>query len=154
MLVRPLEWVPSRIIAAVRSGRPVRGIVEAVGPGRLYRKYRNKPAELRRHGLVQEQREYVERGTYIPVQVKPGDVIELGGLNVFDGQGYNFPQVIIGTERFLICQEQDVAFVHEPEIAVECTTSVDEILSAKPIPPAQSLVDAIDQDVLAQIAKI
>lgn len=153
LLVRPLEWSPSVIIATIRHGRPLRGVVIAVGPGRLYRKYRNKPAALRRNGLVQEQREFVETGTYIPVQVKSGDVIELGGLNIFDGQGYNFPQVIIGTERFLICQEQDVCFVHEPEVAVECTTSVDEILSAKPIPPAQSLVDAIDRDVLSEVAK-
>lgn len=47
------------------------------------------------------------------MQVKPGDVVELGGLNVFDGLGYNFPQVVIGTELFIIAQEQDVAFVDD-----------------------------------------
>lgn len=113
LLVRPLEWVPSRIIAAIRFGRPVRGVIEAVGPGRLYRRYRDKPAALRRSGLVREQREFRENGTLIRPDVRVGDIIELGGLNIFDGEGYNFPQVIIGTKRFLICQEQDVCFVHE-----------------------------------------
>lgn len=52
------------------------------------------------------------------MQVKPGDVVELGGLNAFDGLGYNFPQVVIGTELFIIAQEQDVAFVDESPLAV------------------------------------
>ncbi len=106
ILVKPLDWEPSRIITVIRRGRPLRGVIKAVGPGRLYRKYRAKPHNT-------QQREYVETGTFIPTEVRPGDVVELGGLNVFDGQGYNFPQVMIGTERFLIAQEQDVCFVHE-----------------------------------------
>ena len=106
LLVRPLEWLPSRIIATIRHGRPLRGVVETVGPGRLYRRYRPHPTDARK-------RQYVESKHFIPTEVKPGDVVELGGLNVFDGRGYNFPQVIIGTDRFLICQEQDVCFVHE-----------------------------------------
>ncbi len=106
ILVRPLDWEPSRIICVVRRGRALRGVVEAIGPGRLYRRYRAKA-----HSST--QREYVETGTFIPTQLRIGDVVELGGLNAFDGQGYNFPQVMIGTQRYLIAQEQDVAFVHE-----------------------------------------
>lgn len=106
VLLRPLEWEPSRILTIIRQGRPLRGQVAAVGPGRLYRRYRAKAHST-------EQREYVETGAFIPTEVRRGDVVELGGLNIFDGLGYNFPQVMIGTERFLICQEQDVAFVHE-----------------------------------------
>lgn len=81
-------------------------MVAAVGAGRLFRKYRPHPTDPRK-------RTYTETNQLIPCEVKPGVVVELGGLNVFDGLGYNFPQVIIGTERFLICQEQDVCFVHE-----------------------------------------
>lgn len=106
ILVRPLDWVPSSVIQVVRHGRPLRGVVEAVGPGRLYRRYRAKAGDS-------SKREYVETGAFIPTQVKVGDTVELGGLNAYDGQGYNFPQITIGTETFLICQEQDVVGVHE-----------------------------------------
>lgn len=114
ILLRPLDWVPSRIITVIRQGRPVRGIVEAVGPGRYYRRYRPHPTNP-------NQRQFVETSTFIPTEVKAGDVVELGGLNVYDGQGYNFPQVVIGTETFLICQEQDVCFVHEADEQLPCT---------------------------------
>lgn len=106
ILLRPLEWVPSGVIEVVRHGRPLRGVVEAVGPGRLYRRY--KP-----HATDTNKRQYVETGHFIPTEVKPGDVVELGGLNAYDGLGYNFPRVMIGTETFLIVQEQDVCFVSE-----------------------------------------
>jgi co-chaperonin GroES (HSP10) len=108
ILLRPLDWTPSSVIEVVRHGRPLRGRVEAVGPGRLYRRYRNKEGG---------KRDYVETGHFIPTQVKVGDVVELGGLNAYDGAGYNFPQVTIGTETFLICQEQDVVGVHTQEAA-------------------------------------
>lgn len=101
ILVRPLEWEPSRILSVVRHGRPLRGCVVAVGPGRYHRIYARDKSSFR------------ETTRFVPTQLKPGDVVELGGLNVFDGQGYSFPQVIIGTQVHLIAQEQDVAIVHE-----------------------------------------
>lgn len=106
LLVRPLDWTPSRIISVVRHGRPLRGIVEAVGPGRLHRRYRAHPTDARK-------RQFIDGKHFIPTEVKIGDVIELGGLHAFDGLGYNFPQVTIGTTRYLICQEQDVCFIDE-----------------------------------------
>jgi hypothetical protein len=106
ILLRPLDWVPSSLIQVVRHGRPLRGVVEAVGPGRLYRRYKPHPNDSRK-------RTYVETKNFIPTQVKPGDIVELGGLNAYDGQGYNFPQITIGTETFIIVQEQDVCFVCE-----------------------------------------
>lgn len=110
LLLRPLDWEPSKIITVVRSGRPLRGEVVAVGPGRLYRRYKPHPTDSRK-------RTYVETGHFIPTQVRPGDIVELGGLNAYDGQGYNFPQITIGTETFLLVQEQDVCFVREQEAA-------------------------------------
>lgn len=110
LLVRPLDWEPSTILTVVRSGRPLRGEVVSVGPGRLYRRYKPHPTDSRK-------RVYTETGHFIPTVVKPGDIVELGGLNAYDGQGYNFPQITIGTETFLIVQEQDVAFVREREAA-------------------------------------
>lgn len=108
ILVRPLEWTPSTIIHVVRHGRPLRGVVEQVGPGRYYRKYKPHPTDSRK-------RQYDDKETFIKTEVKPGDVVEFGGLNVFDGLGYNFPQVTIGTETFLIAQEQDVVFYRREE---------------------------------------
>jgi co-chaperonin GroES (HSP10) len=106
ILVRPLDWEPSKIISVVRQGRPLRGEIVAVGPGRFYRRYK-------RHPTNPQMRQYTESKHFIRCEVQVGDVVEFGGLNVFDGLGYSFPQVMIGTERFLIAQEQDVAFVHE-----------------------------------------
>lgn len=116
ILVRPLDWTPSRIITVIRRGRPLRGIVENVGPGRYYRRYKPHPTDPRK-------RQFVDGKTFIPTEVKPGDIVELGGLNAYDGQGYNFPQVTIGTETFLIAQEQDVCFVDDTE---RCDTPVRE----------------------------
>lgn len=110
LLLRPLDWEPSKIITVIRSGRPLRGEVVAVGPGRLYRRYKPHPTDSRK-------RQYVETNHFIPTQVRPGDIVELGGLNVYDGLGYSFPQITIGTETFVICQEQDVAGVVEREAA-------------------------------------
>lgn len=106
ILVRPLDWTPSCVIQVIRHGRALRGVIEAVGPGRYYRRYRPHPTDP-------NKRQYSERETFIPTQVKPGDVVELGGLNAFDGLGYNFPQVMIGTDTFIIAQEQDVCFIDE-----------------------------------------
>lgn len=116
ILVRPLDWHPSSIVQVVRHGRALRGVVAEVGPGRYYRRYRPHPTDSRK-------RQYVETATFIRTEVKVGDVVELGGLNAYDGQGYNFPQVMIGTETFLIAQEQDVCFVDETERRSTCMTS-------------------------------
>lgn len=110
LLLRPLDWEPSKIITVIRGGRPLRGEVVAVGPGRLYRRYKPHPTDSRK-------RTYTETKTFIPTQVKVGDIVELGGLNAYDGAGYNFPQVTIGTETFIVAQEQDVAGIVEREAA-------------------------------------
>lgn len=105
ILIKPIPWDASKIVIAIRYGRPVRGIVVAVGPGSHPKKYRENRSK------------YVLSNHFVPTDVKPGDIVELGGLNVFDGQGYSFPQVMIGTELHLICQEADVAIVREDELA-------------------------------------
>lgn len=101
IVVKPLPWEPSKTVIAVRHGRPLRGVVVAVGRGnhrKLYRENRTK---------------YVLSKHFTPTDVKPGDVVELGGLNAFDGEGYSFPRVMIGTELHLLCSEKDVAIVRD-----------------------------------------
>jgi co-chaperonin GroES (HSP10) len=101
ILLKPLDWKPSEIVEVIRHGRPVRGEVIAIGAGTHKRTY------------AKDRKSFKEGKHFIPTELKPGDVVELGGLNVFDGRGYAFPEVIIGTERHIICQEQDVAMVVE-----------------------------------------
>lgn len=106
ILLRPLEVQWSDHIIVARHGRPVRGEVIAIGPGRYPIKY--KPSTKPGHKLAVLSRRFQR------TEVKVGDVVELGGLNVFDGHGYEFPEVIVGGERMLIVTERDVAGVVEP----------------------------------------
>ncbi len=103
ILLRPLPWEPSKVIEVVRHGRALRGEVVRVGPGihpickRVAQADGRKRVEYSRH--------------FRPTEVKVGDVVELGGLNIFDGQGYQFTEVLVGNETMLVCSERDVAMV-------------------------------------------
>ncbi len=97
LIVKPLEWEPSQVIVVAGSKRkPLRGVVVAVGPGcypKLYNKDKSKSWESK---------------AFRACEVKVGDVVELGGLEI---DGYLFPQVLIGNERHVICREADVCGV-------------------------------------------
>src|SRR5690349_16089480 len=73
IIVKPLPWQPSTIIEVAGNKRkPLRGVVVAVGPGQRQKKYwRNAQGQRCKVG---------ETGVVIPISVKPGDVVELGGL--------------------------------------------------------------------------
>lgn len=105
ILLKPLDWDASQIVIAIRHGRAVRGEVIAVGPGCHPKKYKAGPKGPR--SLM----DYAKR--FQRTELKPGDIVELGGLNIFDGKGYMFPEVMIGTERHIIVQEADVAIVRD-----------------------------------------
>lgn len=111
IIIKPLEWDASRIIFAIRNGRPVRGEVIAVGPGCYPKKYAKDRSSYRLSKHFQR------------TEVKPGDIVELGGLNIFDGAGYSFPEIAIGTERYLICQEQDVCGVVLPQVQADANAA-------------------------------
>lgn len=105
ILVRPLKWQPSKILEVVRFGRPLRGEVMAVGPGHHPLKYRRGP---------KGPKQFMDYSRHFrPTEVKVGDIVELGGLNVFDGKGYQFTEVLVGVETMLICAERDVVMVVE-----------------------------------------
>jgi co-chaperonin GroES (HSP10) len=99
IIVKPLKWEPSKIIEVVGSKRkPLRGVVIAAGPGhypKIYNKDRSKSWDSTQ---------------FLRCEVKPGDVVELGGLEI---DGYLFPQLLIGNEAHVICREADVAVVIE-----------------------------------------
>lgn len=105
VLLRPLEWDASKIIIAIRHGRPVRGEVVAVGPGYNPMKYKTGPKGPRT--LMDYSR------FFQPTQVKPGEIVELGGLNIFDGAGYQFTDVLLNGVFHLICHEKDICFIRD-----------------------------------------
>jgi len=101
ILLRPMEWDANQIVIAIRHGRPVRGQILAVGPGHNPIKYKNGRSKM----------DYSRH--FRPTEVKVGDVVELGGLNIYDGKGYEFQDIIYNGEPCLICTERDVALVRE-----------------------------------------
>lgn len=111
ILLKPLDWSGSDVhgagskIQVMRSGRPLRGIVRAVGPG-------IHPVSKRKDlGDGRRKVDYSRR--FRPTEVRVGDTIELGGLNIFDGKGYEFPEVFVNGETCIIVTERDVAAIHE-----------------------------------------
>ncbi len=105
ILIQPLDWDASKAIIAIRHGRPVRGTVKAVGPGTHPKKYK-----INGEG----QRQSFEYSKYFqPTEVQVGDVVELGGLNIYDGKGYQFQEIMIGTDAHIIIQEADICGVRE-----------------------------------------
>jgi co-chaperonin GroES (HSP10) len=104
ILIKPLDWDASKIIVAIRDGRPVRGEVVACGPGRF---------ETRRN---KDRTKLYQTKTWVPMELRPGDIVELGGLNIFDGKGYQFTEILVGTEKHIVCQQADVCCVREPDV--------------------------------------
>lgn len=105
MLVKPLDIHWSEHVIAVRKGRPVRGQVISVGKGEHPKRYQKDS--------IGNRKSYTLSQRFRPTEVKVGDIVELGGLNQFDGLGYQFTEVIYNGEKHLICSEKDVAAVVE-----------------------------------------
>jgi co-chaperonin GroES (HSP10) len=105
ILLKPLDWDASKTIIAIRHGRPVRGEVIAVGPGHNPLKY--KANAMGKKGKMDYSRHFR------PTEVKPGDIVELGGLNQYDGKGYQFSEVILNGVKHIVCSERDVCIVRD-----------------------------------------
>ena len=111
ILLKPLEWEGADVhgegaqIAVVRRGNALRGEVLAVGPG-------IHPVSKRVKESTTRQRIEFSRH-FRSTEVKVGDIVELGGLNVFDGKGYPFPQVMVNGENCLIVTERDVCGIRD-----------------------------------------
>lgn len=97
IVVKPLAWRPSAIVdIAGDTRKPLRGTVVAVGPGCYPKRYNSNRSKC------------WDSAVFRPTQVRVGDVVELGGLEL---GGYRFPQILIGTEMHVICREEDVTGV-------------------------------------------
>jgi co-chaperonin GroES (HSP10) len=100
IIVEPLNVVLSDVIITHEDTKPLRGIVKAVGPGH-YPKVYDHPDKHRRTKMWDSE-------VFEPVQVRVGDVVELGG---YGHQGYSFQTFFWGDVEHLICREMDVSGV-------------------------------------------
>lgn len=104
LLIKPLDWDASRTIVAIRHGRPVRGIVVAAGPGDFPKIYTWVTLPDGRRQKISFR--YSKR--FRPTEIRVGEVVALGGLDAFDGKGYNhFQEIMMDGETHLIIQEDD-----------------------------------------------
>jgi co-chaperonin GroES (HSP10) len=101
VLIEPLPWEPSKIIAVVADIKPVRGRVLAVGPGRYQLKYDGPKGKRTKSWLGNH---------FQRTSVKVGDIVEMGGLEL---KGYMFPSFTWGNKKVVMIREGDIAAVVE-----------------------------------------
>ena len=95
IVVRPLEWRPSKVIQIAGNQRKtLRGVVVAVGPGCYPWRYN-----------ADRSKRWASKA-FRKTEVKVGETVELGGLDL---DGIPFPEVVIGNQLHIICREEDVA---------------------------------------------
>jgi hypothetical protein len=99
ILLKSLEWDPSEILEVIRYGRPLRGIVKAIGPGAYEKRYSRDRSRV------------WDTDIYRKTECQVGQTVELGGLNIFDGEGYSFPTILYEGEVHLMVREADVAIL-------------------------------------------
>lgn len=100
LLIEPLDVVYSRYIHVSRETKPLRGKVLAAGPGHYPKKYDHREKHKRT--------KMWDSHYFQPTEVKPGDVVELGGSEL---EGYAFEQFWWGDKLVLWATERDVAGV-------------------------------------------
>lgn len=103
IVVEPLAIEHSRILTVIEDIKPVRGIVKAVGPGHFPLRYDNEKGRRTRMW---------RSSVFQPTEVRVGDVVELGAVNI-DGRisGYSFQQIQWGSKMHIVCREADVSGV-------------------------------------------
>jgi len=101
IVLEPLDWEPSKIIAVAYQGKPLRGRVLAVGPGRHHLKY---------NGPKGKRTKCWEAKHFQRTEVKVGDIVELGGLEI---GGYLHHRFRWGDKDCVMVREGDVAGIVE-----------------------------------------
>lgn len=101
IIVEPLNWRPSTILEVVYTGRPLWGRVLAVGPGTYPKRY---------DGPKGKRTKTWDSKAFRPTEVKVGDLVDLGGLEL---KGYLHETFLWGTKEVVRCREEDVAIVYD-----------------------------------------
>lgn len=102
IVLEVLDFEPSAIIKVVYTGRPLRGRVLRVGPGTYPKRY---------NGRKGERTQSWDSKAFRACDVREGDVVELGGLEL---EGYLHQSFRWGDKTVVMCREEDVAMVDEP----------------------------------------
>ena len=107
LIVEALSTVYSRHIYVKRDTKPLRGIVRACGPGAFEIGYRDAWGRKTNDRTGPRKRtERYHTNNWIPMSLKVGDVVELGGA---EREGIPFDTFYWGDTLCLHCTEQDVA---------------------------------------------
>lgn len=110
IVIEPLPLDLNTSLSVVYRGKPVRGIIRAAGPGRYPVKYLDSQGNpTQRRG---DRKTRILSKHFRPIDVKVGDVVDIGGLDI---GGYLFPLIRWGEMDVVICREEDIALVCEPE---------------------------------------
>lgn len=103
IVIEPLPIDHGTSLSYAYRGKPVRGRILAVGPGRY---------PLRYNGRKGARTKSWESKQFRPCDLKEGDIVDIGGLEL---GGYLFTRVTWGDKDVVICREEDVAIVVESE---------------------------------------
>jgi hypothetical protein len=109
LLIKPMPPHLSQTIAADWNGEAVRGKVIEAGPGKypnIHKRY-FKPGK---DGRPIEVREIKKSKVFVPTEVKPGDVVQLGGMSI---GGYLWKHVLVNGEDHIWAMEADVCGVED-----------------------------------------
>jgi hypothetical protein len=104
LIVKPMPPALSQTIAADWNGEAVRGKVIKAGPGC----YPNIHERGFKDGTP--YRRVRQSKVYRPTEVKPGDVVQLGGMEI---GGYLWKHVWLDGEDHILIDEDDVCFVED-----------------------------------------
>ena len=99
IVLEPLGWESSLEVAY--SGKPIRGRVLAVGPGHYPKRY---------NGPKGRRTKMWDSKAFQPTDLKVGDVVELGGLEI---GGFLHPTFTWGKRKVVLCREADVIGVRD-----------------------------------------
>ena len=103
LIVEPLKVDHRVSFEVIEHTKPLRGIVKAVGPGCYPKRYDHQ--DKHRRTKVWDSK------AFLPTEVKPGDVIELGSPQ--GERGYSFYTFLWGDKPHLVVREGDVSGVVE-----------------------------------------
>jgi hypothetical protein len=101
IVLKPLEWRPSAVIDVAYFGKPLRGEVLSVGPGTYPKRY---------NGRKGQRSKTWDSKAFRPTEVKVGDIVELGGLEI---GGYLHTTFRWGATECVMVREEDIAIVCE-----------------------------------------
>jgi hypothetical protein len=109
LIIKPIRPVLSQTIEANWNGEVSRGKVIAAGPGK-YPNLHTRGFKPGKDGKPEQFRTVKKSKVFVPTEVKPGDVVNLGGIDI---GGYLWKHVMVDGEDCVWVMEADVVFIEE-----------------------------------------